>query len=184
MVEEKSRIIEQRKKRLGVLALVTGGLLIVQLMLWQWVQVFTIESDGHNVSAEQVNEVKKKTAEIQQAFEKQKLILEQMITVVPRETRTLQIIQRLEGKAQEAGVSLKVESITDNVTVASRNDVLDEEQKNEGGIQPLAMELKSEGSPVNLLKYMALLENLRELSEITEVRLSAIPWTVSDSERY
>lgn len=172
MTDLKQLFTSKRAKKLSILIMVAGGLAVIQPFLWPWVTLLALEARGFGVNDMVLEEVSQAAAKIQQTYEKQKLLLEQMVTVVPREARTIQIIQRLEANSVEAGVVSEVGKITDEA-LASEEGSNKTDRWKDSGIIPLQIEMHSSGQPADLLRYLASLENLRELSQIREVRLNA-----------
>ena len=183
-------------KVLVVLSL--AGLLFagLQPFLWGWVKNRSLALHELRIQAEQIEEVKKRTKEMQDNYNNQKVFVAQLDSVVPQSRNALQVIERLETAAQGLIVKLEVSRIDEGVelnldggavleeTGAAKPAAKKTKNNNEPGssIFPLFITVTATGKPEALVEYIDAVEHVQELSYIQKFTLSPASAAVGATE--
>jgi hypothetical protein len=173
-------------KTLIILGVVVVLLIGLQPFLWSWVKSRSIALHELRIRAEQINEVRKRTKEIQENYDNQKAFVAQLDSVVPPSRNALQVIERLETATQGLDVTLEVSRIDEGVALTQGQEVGLEEAaqpkaalpktKNNDeqhvSIIPLFITVNATGRPENLVEYIDAVEHVQELSYIQKLTIS------------
>jgi hypothetical protein len=187
MSESKGSRLSQRVKKLLLVILIMIILIAVQPFLWRVVNESAEQLNQKRFQVKQINEIKTRSKKIEDEYEKQKIFLEQLTAVVPLSRDTLQVIERLEGLANELGVNIEVKSISEEkalvigskvnkeeVTRSSRRaqvQTVEEEEKDEPRLLPLVVEVVVSANASSLLSYIEAVEHVQELTAIRSFSL-------------
>lgn len=187
MFESKGSRLSQRVKGLVVVVLVVVALISVQPFLWKAVNELAEELNQKRFQIKQISEVKSRSKEIKDEYEKQEVFLQQLTAVVPLGRETLQVIERLEGLANEIGADIEVESIREEEVLLVGEMVELEEvpiktssrtsrrapskkekelKKDEPRLLPLVVAVEVRAIPSVLLRYIEAVEHVQELAVV------------------
>ena len=182
---------------LSVAVLLLAGL---QPFLWSWVKNRSIALHELRIQAEQIEEVKKRTKEMKDNYNNQKIFVAQLDSVVPQSRNALQVIERLETATQGLNVKLEVSRIDEGAELKLGEGVGPEEpglvepvpdlardnSKPGNSVFPLFITVTVTGKPEALVEYIDVVEHVQELSYIQKFTISpavsAQNLTVEDSE--
>ncbi|HBE90731.1 MAG: hypothetical protein A3E37_03105 [Candidatus Andersenbacteria bacterium RIFCSPHIGHO2_12_FULL_46_9] len=176
-------------KILIVLSVIVVFLIGLQPFLWGWVKSRSIALHEVRIRAEQVEEVKKRTKEMQENYDNQKVFVAQLDSVVPPSRNALQVIERLETATQGLNVTLEVSRIDEGVALKQGQEVGLEEtdqprtvlpqtknnDERKVSIIPLLITVNATGRPENLVEYIDVVEHVQELSYIQKLTISPAP---------
>lgn len=187
MFESKGSRLSQRVKGLVVVVLVVVALISVQPFLWKAVNELAEELNQKRFQIKQISEVKARSKEVKDEYEKQEVFLQQLTAVVPLGRETLQVIERLEGLANEIGADIEVESIREEEVLLVGEMVKSEEvpiktssrtsrrapskkeeelKKDEPSLLPLVVVVEVRAIPSVLLRYIEAVEHVQELAVV------------------
>lgn len=173
-------------KGLVVLSTVVVLMAGAQPWLWRWVRNRAVDLHELRIQTEQIDEVQKRTKEVQDNYENQKVFVAQLDSVVPQSRNALQVIERLETATQGLGIDLEVSRIDEGAGLAeglgggsseaSVPDGTAEKAKadsEEGSaIFPLFITVTAIGRPEALVEYVDAVEHVQELSYIQKFTIS------------
>lgn len=158
----------------AALTAVTVGLAVLQPFVWAWVRTGVQRVWEERSRADQVVELQRRYAQVQQAAEQQPL-LNQLAAIVLGSQDTLHVLERLESVAQRAGVQVKIVSIHEAALAATRapGDIAVQATPapSMGGLSSLVVTVAAAGEPGRLLEYLAAVEHLPELTQIRTLTL-------------
>ncbi len=186
MAENKGSRLAQRIKALAVVILLIVVLIVVQPFLWGAVSGLVEELNQKRFQVKQINKIKSLSKDIEDEYNEQKVFLEQLSAVVPLSRETLQVIERLEGLANEIGAEIKVESIKEEDVLLvggkkvetkkrdSRRPSSSEEEpkKDDPKLLPLVVSVEVKGRLPVLLSYIESVENVQELTVVKSFALT------------
>lgn len=150
--------------------LVVVGMVVVvgaalQPWLWGLVRTLAVRLHSDSSQAEQTSDLRARIGRIQETLAQQQLYLGPLSEVVPREQGTVQMIEALEGLAQEHQLALHVRSISEPggpvVSPAPAAAVLDS----------VVISLIAAGPSDRLLAFVNGIERLPELVQVAELEL-------------
>lgn len=183
MFKSKSSRLVQRVRGLVAAVLVVVVLTAVQPFLWRIVNGLAEELNQKRFQVRQISEIKFRSKEVEDEYEKQKIFLEQLTAVVPLGRETLQVIERLEGLANEVGADIEVKSIKEEKVLVVGVRANSEEQsaktsrqvsrkkeaesrKDEPKLLPLVVTVEVRAIPSVLLRYIEAVEHVQELTAV------------------
>jgi hypothetical protein len=155
-----------------------------QPFLWKWVKSRSVALHELRIQAEQIEEVKKRTEEMQDNYDNQKVFVAQLDSVVPQSRNALQVVERLETATQGLGVSLQVSRIDEGVELkqgevptvsaeaAQPEDDIKVTARERSWIFPLFITITATGRPEALIEYIDAVEHVQELSHIQKFTIA------------
>lgn len=182
-------VTNQRSSVVKVL-LVFSALVVLligtQPFLWRWVRGRSIALHELRIMAEQIEEVKKRTKEMQENYDNQKVFVAQLDSVVPPSRNAIQVIERLETATQGLNVTMQVSRIDEGVALKQSQAVELEEadqpratptktkNNDEQGVAivPLFITVNVTGRPEKLIEYIDVVEHVQELAYIQKFTIT------------
>lgn len=176
-------------KVLVVLSALAALLIGAQPFLWGWVKSRSIALHELRIRAEQIEEVRKRTQEMQENYDNQKVFVAQLDSVVPPSRNAIQVIERLETATQGLDVSLQVSRIDEGVALkqsqAAELEEADQPKTTPSktsnndesvvAIVPLFITVNVTGKPEKLVEYIDAVEHVQELSYIQKFTITPAP---------
>lgn len=136
-----------------------------QWWLWQYVRLAAQGLHIKQTQTAQLADIMARIATIDEVYQKQSSLLEQLGVSFPPLTDTPQVIERLERLAAEQAVTLTIRSIGDGQEPAAT-------KKTKVKVVPLPVVIRATGSTSQLLAYLEAVEHVPELTALESWSLS------------
>ena len=145
-----------------VLAVVALGL--CQIWLWAYVGQVAETLHSRQTEEQQLQDLESRIISIENTYEGQLPLLDQLTVVFPKDSETSQVVDRLEQLADKQGVTLDIKDISNKADVPKDSTLL-----------PVAITCHLTGTATKLMQYLGALEHIQELAVVRSWGLSVAP---------
>ena len=134
--------------------------------IWLWAYVGQVAETLHNRQTEeqQLQDLDSRIILIENTYEDQLPLLDQLTVVFPKDSETSQVVDRLEQLADKQGVTLEIKDISNKADVPKDSTLL-----------PIAITCRLTGTATKLMQYLGALENIQEVAVVRSWALSVAP---------
>lgn len=186
------------KRSLRLLRAATIFLLLLgvsQPWLWQMTQTQTARLQASSTYDQQSLVVKDLAETINNDYKKDQVILNHLAAVVPVNQDTLPLIERLETLGTETNTAIEVLSIEEGTNLGVAESPLPSPTGKPAAVNkiapritlpifPLVVTIRADGSPASLLNYLARVENMQEMTQIIDFKITTVATPIKESNTF